>query len=137
MAYVNIQFGNYSFEENPGFITWLQLFLIKLLEEQEACPEWIQELKEEWELNAQIDIYKYFFDADQLDTNDKKNWASSFIQYAINKLDSMSLDDFSQFINTDIDANVNFERIKKILLNIKLMLDDKEPLPTVDDQNLL
>lgn len=130
MAYVSIKYKNFSFEENPGFITWLQLFLLRLLAEKADAPEWTANLVEEWELNVQIEVYKYFFDDELLDDTDKEKWAISFITDALTKLDNLSLEQFGVFINEAIDREVDYTRVKKILLNVLRMLQNIEPLAT-------
>jgi hypothetical protein len=130
MAYVNITYQKHSFEENPGLITWVQLFLIKFIQTIENRPEWTFSMIEEWKMNLEVEIYKYIFDEEILDDTDKVKWCINFLINAIERLSSMNITEFSSYINEEINPTVDFERIKKITINIKLMLENKEPQKT-------
>jgi len=130
MAYVNITYQKHSFEENPGLITWVQLFLIKFIQTIENRPEWTLSMIDEWKMNSEVEIYKYIFDEEILDDTDKVKWCINFLINAIERLSSMNITEFSSYINEEINPTVDFERIKKITVNIKLMLENKEPQKT-------
>lgn len=130
MAYVTIKYKQFSFEENPGLITWVQLFLIKYIDSIEERPAWTNDMKEEWIMNSEVEIYKYFFDEAILDEDTKITWSVNFIDKALEKLNQMTIELFSIYIGEDINPAVDFERLKRIMLNIKLMLEGKEPVKT-------
>jgi hypothetical protein len=130
MAYVSVKIKQFSFEENPGLITWVQLFLIKYINSIEDRPVWTNDMKEELVMNSEIEIYKYFLDDTILDEKDKNEWSINFMDKALKELDLMTLEQFALYIGEDISPDVDFERLKKILLNIKLMLEGIEPIKT-------
>jgi methionyl-tRNA formyltransferase len=130
MAYISVKYKQFSFEENPGLITWIQLFLIKYIDSIEERPAWTNDMKEEWVMNSEIEIYKYFLDETILDEEGKITWSINFIDKALNELNIMTLEQFALYIGEDISSDVDFERLKKILLNIKLMLEGIDPIKT-------
>jgi hypothetical protein len=133
MAYVDIKYKKHSFEENPGLVTWVQLYVLKYLREQADAPAWTRELIEEWDMNSQIDIYKYFFHDTFLDNSEKEQWAIAFLESALSKLNNFTLQDFGNYIGEEISPEVDYERLKKILLNVKRMVEDKEPVSTTSE----
>ena len=122
MAYVELEYKEDSFEENPYLVTWIQLFLIKLLT-LEKKSNWIDNIIEEWDANSKIDIYKYLFDEEILDSKEKVIWAISFLNRAIDKMNSFSLSNFALFINEEINDDVDYERLKKIIIKHKNMIE--------------
>lgn len=130
MAYVSVKYKQLSFEENPGLITWIQLYLIKCIDSIEDRPAWISGLKEEWIMNSEVEIYKYFFDETLLDDKNKIVWSVNFLNRALEELNLMTIEQFAMYIEEDINPTVDFERLRKILLNVKLMLEGENPIRT-------
>lgn len=131
MAYVDIKYAAFSFEESPGLVTWLQLYLLKCLAEQVDAPAWTQTIGEQWALNAQVDIYKYFFDDSQLDDADREQWAITFLQKSLLKLNDLTVHEFGVLIGEALAHDVDYDRIKRILLNVLRMIQGKPPQPTL------
>lgn len=88
MAYVSVKYKQLSLEENPGLITWIQLFLIRYIDSIEDRPAWTSSLKEEWIMNSKVEIYKYFFDETLLDDSNKIAWSVNFLNRALEKINS-------------------------------------------------
>ena len=128
MAYVSVKYKQLSFEENPGLITWIQLFLIRYIDSIEDRPAWTSSLKEEWIMNSEVEIYKYFFDETLRDDSNKIAWSVSFLNRALEKINSMTIEQFVMYIEEDINPTVDFERLRNILLNVKLMLEGENPI---------
>ena len=122
MAYVELEYKGLSFEENPYLITWVQMYLVKLLKSEEGS-EWIDQIIYEWEMNMEIDIYKYLFDDDLLGSVERENWAIKFLTDAEANLNEMSIKDFGNFIGDDISEEVDFSRIKNIITEHKKMIE--------------
>ncbi len=123
----DIEYGTYSFEENTFIITWLQLFLIKFLSEDENRLDWTDQLIKEWRANSAINIYKYVFDDRLLNTSEKIEWSKKFIDASIEKIDAMSMYEFSEYIDEAVGSIENYDHIKIALKKIKMMLDGKDP----------
>jgi hypothetical protein len=130
MGYVKIKYKEYAFEENAGLITWLQKFLIRKILDISNTPPWTNIIVDEWKMNSEIEIYKYFFDEDILNEEYKISWSIKFMDEAIQLMNNMTLADFSRYIEEEINPVVDYNRLKKILLNIKLMLEGKDPINT-------
>ena len=128
MAYVSVKYRQLSFEENPGLITWIQLFLIRYIDSIEDRPAWTSSLKEEWIMNSEVEIYKYFFDETLRDDSNKIAGSVSFLNRALEKINSMTIEQFVMYIEEDINPTVDFERLRNILLNVKLMLEGENPI---------
>ena len=123
MAEVDIEYKGKSFEENPQVITWIQLFLIRFLKESANSSEWIDGLIEEWEDNVQIEIYKYIFDEELLSNPEKEEWALTFLRSAKQRMDEITLKDFSEYIGDEISEKVGLDRLKAVLLQLIDMID--------------
>ena len=130
MAYISVKHKQLSFEENPGLITWIQLFLIRYIDSTQDRPAWTGGLKGEWIMNSEVEIYKYFFDETLLDDGGKIVWSVNFLNRALEELNLMTIEQFAMYIGEEIDPSVDFERLKKILLNVKLMLEGENPIKT-------
>jgi len=111
MADVDIEYEGISFEENPQIITWVQLFFLQLLNFIPNKTEFIQKLTFEWDCNSKIDIYKYFFDEELLHSKEKEKWMLEFLELALLKMESMSLNEFSVFISDKISSKVEYQRM--------------------------
>ena len=128
MSREKVKYCGHSFVENTFIITVLQLFLIRLLSEDRNRPEWTDELIYEWDMNAKIEIYKYVFDEELLDTPEKIEWSKKFMDEALAQVSGMSLDDFDLYVAAEsILWEENFERLKVALKKIRVMLDNKDP----------
>jgi len=123
MASIDIEYKGMSFEENPGLITWVQLFLIKELRLLNERSDWVNKLIEELEWNSKIDIYKYIFDEDILSNKEKEEWAISFLKSAEAKMNAMSLQDFSHFISENISDKVDYNRVKNVVIKLREMIE--------------
>lgn len=128
MAYVTIEYDNLSFDENPVLITWVQKFLLRCLENELERPNWTYTLEEEWEINIEIDVYKYFFDPEMLDSPQKKEWIIMFLDKQIEILESMDIPKFALLIEEIISSSINFNRIKMVVINIRRMILGLTPL---------
>lgn len=122
MAYVDLEYKGNSFEENPHLITWVQLFVIKRLRPFAQQEDWIQKWSEELELNSKIDIYKYLFDDNILNSPEKETWAITFFESALTDLNTMTLSDFGDYIWEEINETVDYDRIKNVVRRLLLML---------------
>ncbi len=123
MAEVDIEYKENSFEENPQIITWIQLFLVRLLKSYEPRTEWIANLIKEWEYNSKIDIYKYFFDDKILFSKEKEEWAIKFLKLALLKMKEMNLDEFSEYIDDEISEKVSYKRLMNVIENLINMIE--------------
>lgn len=123
MASIDIKYKGKSFEENPHLITWIQLYIIKLLRSIEKRTDWIDKLIQELEWNSKIDIYKYIFDEEILNNKEKEEWAISFLKLAEEKMNELSLQDFSNFISEKISDKVDYSRIKNVIIKLRSMIE--------------
>ncbi|TPN89229.1 hypothetical protein [Aquimarina algicola] len=124
MAHVDIRYRNKSFEENPHLITWVQLFLINLLSSVIDRDLWMDELIEEWEMNLEIDIYKYIFDKEILNSKEKEDWAIGFLKNAEDKMNELTLKEFAKLIDEEISEKVDYYRIKNVLIRLRVMIEN-------------
>lgn len=121
MANVSIKYNGLSFEENPQVVTWIQLFLIKYLSEKKN-ESWIDSIIQELELNSKIDVYKYVFDEDSLNTKEKEDWALNLLNDSENFISQMTILEFAKYINDNIDSNFDINRLISFLSNLRKLI---------------
>ena len=127
MSCEDIEYGGHAFSENTFVITWAQLFLIRMLSEDKNRPEWTDVLLKEWPANAAITMYKYIFDERLLNVPAKIEWSRKFMDEAIVKINKMTEEEFSRYVDDFIRYEENFDRVKGTLNAIRLMLDGQDP----------
>jgi hypothetical protein len=116
MSEILISYKDFSYEENPQIITWLQLFLIEYYEHSCERLEFLDELSSEWKVNSKIDIYKYIIPDDSSSSKEKQVELIHFFQQALTFLITLNYNQLSRYINSDVLTQRNFERIKENLI---------------------
>jgi hypothetical protein len=116
MSDILISYKDFSYEENPQIITWLQMFLIKYYENSHESLMFLDELSSEWKVNSQIDIYKYIIPDDSSFAKEKQVELIHFLEQALTFLITLNYDQLSKYINSDVLSQRNFERIKENLI---------------------